>query len=163
MTVPFLGFALVRPQATLYSMVTLLDVCLSCRGSKFSFLTMAEALEVGLNSLRADLLGTTSSLFRRSFWWGSDAHTGAAQSVIGHTVTLRVIALFLYHSGTLSEVWQVNALVLHLALMAMMLAIMCGVTSWGLSTPQPGTGPSQCFWGHSNKYNNGYNNKLVIM
>ena len=50
MTIPFPGFALVRPPATLYSMVTLLDVYQSCRGSKFSFLTMAEALEVGLKS-----------------------------------------------------------------------------------------------------------------
>ena len=39
--VPSLGFASIRPPAVLYSMMTLLDARLSCRGSKFSVLTKA--------------------------------------------------------------------------------------------------------------------------
>ena len=68
--IPPLGFASVRPPAILYSMVTLLDIRLSCRGAKFSFLTRDEALEVGLKSpqmRRTDLLSTISSLSCRFF------------------------------------------------------------------------------------------------
>ena len=71
---PSLGFALIRPPAILYSMMTLLDMRLSCRGSTLSSLTRAEALEVGLKSpqlCRSDLLCTISSLSCRCFWWGS--------------------------------------------------------------------------------------------
>ena len=71
--VPSLGFASIRPPAILYSMLTFLEVRLSCRGSRFSILIRAQALEVELKSpkMRRTDLCTIPSLSCRCFWLDS--------------------------------------------------------------------------------------------
>ena len=85
---PHSGFCVIQTTSNLIQHADLVTRA-PAKGSKLSFLTRAEALEVGLKSpqmCHSDLLCTISSMSCRCFWWGS--HTGAAYSRTGVTMPL---------------------------------------------------------------------------